>query len=155
VSYVSGIHHTGYTVASLERSLNFYQGLLGCRIIAEQEKEGGYLGAIVGYPDARVKMAHLRHPGSAHVIELFEYLTPASEATALEPRNVGNAHLCFVVADLEETYERLREAGVDSFFSPPVEIDTGVNTGGRGLYLRDPDGIVVELFQPPGMQGTD
>ena len=29
--------------------------------------------------------------------------------------------------------------------SPPVLVDTGFNTGGYGLYLRDPDGIVVEI----------
>jgi hypothetical protein len=28
-----------------------------------------------------------------------------------------------------------------------VLVDTGINTGGYGLYLRDPDGIPVELFQ--------
>jgi len=45
-------------------------------------------------------------------------------------------------------HERLVAAGV-SFVSPPVEVDTGINAGGYGLYLRDPDGIMVELFQPP------
>ncbi len=40
-------------------------------------------------------------------------------------------------------------AGVDTFVSPPVEVDTGINTGGYGLYLRDPDGILVEIFQAP------
>jgi hypothetical protein len=39
---------------------------------------------------------------------------------------------------------------VTSFVSPPVEVDTGINRGGFGLYLKDPDGITVELFQPPG-----
>ena len=33
--------------------------------------------------------------------------------------------------------------------NPPVEIDTGINTGGWALYLRDPDQITVELFQRP------
>ena len=28
-------------------------------------------------------------------------------------------------------------------------VDTGINTGGYALYVRDPDGITVELFQPP------
>ena len=54
-----------------------------------------------------------------------------------------------VVDDLPATYERLIAAGVDTFVSPPVLVDTGINTGGYGLYLRDPDGIVVEIFQPP------
>lgn len=114
-----------------------------------QEKQGGYLAEIVGYPDAHVRMAHLRAPGSEHVIELFEYLAPAGEPANVEPRNVGASHLCFVVDDLQAVYEVLRDQGVAEFVSPPVEVDTGVNRGGLGLYLRDPDGITVELFQRP------
>jgi catechol 2,3-dioxygenase-like lactoylglutathione lyase family enzyme len=148
MSEVQRLHHTGYTVSDLDRSLHFYRDLLGCEVIATQEKEGGYLAAIVGYPDAHVRMAHLRAPDSAHVIELFQYLAPAGERPPVEPRNVGAAHMCFVVTDLNGTYERLRAAGVE-FFSPPVDIDTGINTGGHALYVRDPDGIPMELFELP------
>jgi lactoylglutathione lyase len=144
------IHHTGFTVADLDRSLGFYRDLLGLETVAEQEKEGGYLGAIVGHPDAHVRMAHLRLPGDGHVVELFEYLAPEGRAAGpLDPADVGTSHLCFVVDDLPTVYDRLRAAGVDSFVSPPVEVDTGINRGGCALYLRDPDGIPVELFQPP------
>jgi catechol 2,3-dioxygenase-like lactoylglutathione lyase family enzyme len=154
---ISSVHHTGYTVSDLDRSLRFYRDLLGCTVIATQEKRGGYLADMVGYPDAHVRMAHLRSPESEHVIELFEYVTPAPERHRLEPRNVGITHLCFLVRDLKATYERLLDAGVE-FYSPPVEIDTGINTGGWALYLRDPDQITVELFQrptSPASQSTD
>lgn len=144
-----GIHHTGYTVSNLERSLDFYQGLLGLELIGRQDKQGGYLGAIVGYPDAHVRQAHLRVAGDGHVVELFEYLAPESSTPEpFEPRNVGTPHLCLLTDDLPALYERLVAAGVDTFVSPPVLVDTGFNTGGYGLYLRDPDGILVELFQP-------
>jgi catechol 2,3-dioxygenase-like lactoylglutathione lyase family enzyme len=143
------LHHTGYTVSDLDRSVGFYRDLLGCEVIAEQEKQGGYLAAIVGYPDAHVRMAHLRVPGGEHVLELFQYLSPAGSRADVQPPNVGASHLCFVVDDLPATYDRLREGGVTSFVSPPVEVDTGMNRGGFALYLRDPDGITVELFQPP------
>jgi catechol 2,3-dioxygenase-like lactoylglutathione lyase family enzyme len=143
------VHHTGYTVSSLDLSVAFYRDFLGCEVIATQEKEGGYLAAIVGYPDAHVRMAHLRVPGGEHVIELFEYLAPEGHKIDVEPRNVGSSHLCFVVDDLPRLYDRLRESGVDSLVSPPIEVDTGINRGGFALYLKDPDGITVELFQPP------
>jgi catechol 2,3-dioxygenase-like lactoylglutathione lyase family enzyme len=143
-----GIHHTGYTVSNLERSLEFYCGLLGLEIVAQQEKEGGYLGAIVGYPDAHVKMAHLRVPGSQHVVELFEYVSPqGTKPGRLEPPNTGTSHLCLLTDDLPALYEHLVAQGLDTFVSPPVLVDTGINTGGYGLYVRDPDGIPVELFQ--------
>lgn len=147
---IQRIHHTGYTVSNLERSLEFYRDLLGLEVLATQEKEGGYLAAIVGYPDTHVRMAHLRVPGAEHVIELFEYLAPDGVRPGrLEPRDVGTSHLCLVVDDLPALYARLVEVGIDTFVSPPIEVDTGINTGGFALYLRDPDGIPVELFQPP------
>ena len=145
------LHHTGYTVSDLDRSVAFYRDLLGCEVTATQEKQGGYLAAIVGYPDAHVRMAHLRVPGGEHVVELFEYISPAGEPADVEPRNVGASHLCFIVEDLASLYDFLLERGVSSFVSPPVEVDTGMNRGGLALYLRDPDGITVELFQPPAV----
>jgi catechol 2,3-dioxygenase-like lactoylglutathione lyase family enzyme len=144
----SHLHHTGFTVSDLDRSVAFYRDLLGCEVLATQEKQGGYLAAIVGYPDAHVRMAHLRLPGGEHVIELFEYLSPEGGHADVEPRNVGASHLCFIVADLRALYDSLLARGVTSFVSPPIEVDTGINRGGLALYLRDPDGITVELFQP-------
>jgi catechol 2,3-dioxygenase-like lactoylglutathione lyase family enzyme len=150
------LHHTGYTVSDLDRSVAFYRDLMGMEVIAQQEKQGGYLAAIVGYPDAHVRMAHLRAPASGHVLELFQYLAPPGSAPdAIEPRDVGTAHLCFLVDDLVEVHRRLVEAGVETFFSPPVLVDTGINAGGYGIYLRDPDGIVLEIFQPPKRDTED
>jgi catechol 2,3-dioxygenase-like lactoylglutathione lyase family enzyme len=149
----SHLHHTGFTVSDLDRSVAFYRDLLGCEVLATQEKQGGYLAAIVGYPDAHVRMAHLRLPGGEHVIELFEYLSPEGGHADVEPRNVGASHLCFIVADLQALYDSLLERGVTSFVSPPIEVDTGMNRGGLALYLRDPDGIMVELFQPAWSSG--
>jgi lactoylglutathione lyase len=150
----SRLDHTGFTVSDLDRSVAFYRDLLGCEVLATQEKQGGYLAAIVGYPDAHVRMAHLRVPGSAHVIELFQYLAPPGGKAEVEPRNVGSSHLSFIVDDLAALYDSLVARGVTSFVSPPVEVDTGINRGGRALYLRDPDGITVELFQPPSAAAT-
>jgi catechol 2,3-dioxygenase-like lactoylglutathione lyase family enzyme len=147
-----GLHHTGLTVRDLSRSLAFYRDALGMEVVFEQEKDGGYLAAIVGYPDAHVRMAHLVFPGDAHRLELFEYVSPEPRGEPGEPRDVGITHVCLRVSDIDALAERLETSGA-ALFSRPVPIDTGANAGGRGLYLRDPDGIVLELFQPPGKVG--
>jgi catechol 2,3-dioxygenase-like lactoylglutathione lyase family enzyme len=154
VNDIGRVHHTGLTVIDLDRSVAFYRDQLGCSVVMQQEKTGGYLAACVGYPDASVRMVHLKAPSGELVIELFQYTAPDPIPVAPEPRRTGNAHLCFLVPDLNATYSRLVEAGVD-FISPPVEIDTGANAGGWGVYLHDPDGITLELFQPaPGSQAA-
>jgi catechol 2,3-dioxygenase-like lactoylglutathione lyase family enzyme len=82
---IGRVHHTGLTVRDLDRSVAFYRDLLGCSVAMEQDKTGGYLAAIVGYPEASVRMAHLRAPAGELVIELFQYLDPVSIDTDLEP----------------------------------------------------------------------
>jgi catechol 2,3-dioxygenase-like lactoylglutathione lyase family enzyme len=149
VAEVESLQHTGLTVSDLERSVAFYRDVLGFEVFAESERQGGYFAAIVGYPDAHVRMALLRSGGSSHHIELFQYLSPEPRTVALEPRLVGATHVCLIVDDLPALYEQLAAAGVDTFFTAPVEIDHGINAGGWALYLRDPDGIILELFQPP------
>jgi catechol 2,3-dioxygenase-like lactoylglutathione lyase family enzyme len=138
--------HTGITVGDLERSLRFYRDLLGMEIVFQQEKQGGYLAAIVGYENAHARMAHLAFPGDSHRIELFQYLEPTPVGTPAEPRHLGITHVCLRVPDIHALYARLLDEGID-FYSEPVPIDTGANAGGFGLYLRDPDGITLELFQ--------
>jgi catechol 2,3-dioxygenase-like lactoylglutathione lyase family enzyme len=142
----SGLHHTSYTVSDLERSLGFYVDLLGCKLIWQREIREAYFGAIVGFPGCVVKAAHLRIPGSDHVLELFEYMSPRGEAVEMGTNHPGSSHMCFLVDDLAVVYQELQSKGVQ-FRSEPVEIDAGVNRGAYCVYLLDPDGIAIELLQ--------
>jgi catechol 2,3-dioxygenase-like lactoylglutathione lyase family enzyme len=142
------LHHTGLTVADLDRSLHFWRDAMGMEMLFQQEKVGGYLEAIVGEPGAHVRMAHLAFGGEGPRIELFQYLAPTGGQHRLRPADVGFAHVCVACDDLDERLERLIAAGGRPF-SKPVEVDTGVNRGGRSVYLRDPDGHVVELERLP------
>jgi lactoylglutathione lyase len=141
------LQHTGLTVRDIGRSLAFYRDMLGMEVLFEQERQGGYFGAIVGYPDAHVRTAQLALPGDDHRLELFEYVSPTPRGEPGDPRDVGITHVCLQVDDVDALAARLRAAGA-RLFSAPVLIDTGANAGGRGVYLRDPDGIILELFEP-------
>ena len=145
---IKGAHHTSFTVSNLERSLEFYGSLLGCELLWQRETADQYFGDIVGFPDCIVKAAHLRIPGSAHLIELFEYVTPRGIIADVRTNNPGSSHVSFIVDDLLAAYEELQAAGV-RFRSPPVSIGAGVNRGGYAVYMLDPDGITMELFQLP------
>ncbi len=140
------IHHTGLTVSNLDRSLAFWRDALGMQVVMSQEKEGGYLEAIVLEHGAHVKMAHLAFAPDGPRIELFEYLAPAGGRAVHRPADVGFSHVCILCDDIDALLARLVAAG-GTPFTDVVEVDTGANSGGRCLYLRDPDGHVVELFQ--------
>jgi catechol 2,3-dioxygenase-like lactoylglutathione lyase family enzyme len=145
---VVGAHHTSFTVADLGRSLEFFRDRLGLEVLATRAIGDEYFARIVGLSGCRVKAALLRVPGSAHHVELFEYLTPPGQPCRPRPCDPGSAHLALLVDDLPVLYARLSAEGV-AFVSEPVRIDAGPNAGGYGVYLRDPGGVLIELFQPP------
>lgn len=149
---VTGILHTGLTVSDLDRSIAFYRDLLGLELITQWDSSQPYLRTVVGYPDAELRIALLRLPqGGAgvpgHHLELLEYRQPRGARGDANTYNPGNAHVAFMVEDLDAIYAELRAKGV-RFKSAPVEITHGRNKGAKAVYLFDPDDITLELVQP-------
>jgi catechol 2,3-dioxygenase-like lactoylglutathione lyase family enzyme len=145
---IIGADHTSFTVSNLERSLDFYQNLLGFELLDLRPAiTNQYFRDIIGFPDAVVKGATLAIPGTAHQLELFEYVHPRGVPADIRTNNPGSSHVSYLVEDLKGLYATLKAQGVQ-FRSPPIDLDEGPNKGGVALYMLDPDGITIELFQP-------
>ena len=142
------VHHTGLTVSSLERSLAFWGDALGMEVVMQQDRRGGYFERIVGEHGVDVRTAQVAFAGGGAHIELFEFRSPRGGRVALRTADVGFAHVCVTCDDIDALLARLVAAGGEAV-SEPVAVDSGANAGGRGVYVRDPDGHVLELFTPP------
>lgn len=150
MNHVLGAHHTSFTVTNLDRSLAFFRDGLGLEVVVARTIREKYFDRIVGLPECEVKAALLRLPGGHH-IELFEYVQPKGESVASRPCDPGSSHLALLVEDLAGLAPKLTARGAN-LVSPPVLIDAGPNRGAYAAYLRDPNGILIELFQPPPKQ---
>jgi catechol 2,3-dioxygenase-like lactoylglutathione lyase family enzyme len=142
------IHHAGLTVSSLERSLAFWCDALGMQVVMQQDRQGGYFEAIVGERDVDVRIAQIGFAGEGPRIELFEFRSPRGGRAVLRTADVGFAHVCVTCDDIDALLARLVAEGGEAV-SAPVAVDSGANAGGRAVYVRDPDGHVLELFTPP------
>jgi catechol 2,3-dioxygenase-like lactoylglutathione lyase family enzyme len=145
---IVGAHHTSFTVGDIDRSVEFFRDRLGLALLGRRDIADEYFGRIVGLPGCRVRAALFCIPNSNHHVELFQYLAPAGAPVTPRPCDPGSSHLALLVDDLPARHARLRGEGVE-FAGEPVRIDAGPNAGGYGVYLRDPNGILIELFQPP------
>lgn len=149
-----GIWHFAFHVSDLDRSILFYRDVMGMQLIHRQEQANAYTRALVGYPDAHLRIAQLamavRPAGmlSTHDLELIEYVVPRGEAIPPDRCRPGSAHMAFTVSDIAGEYARLSAYGV-RFVSPPNLIDEGINRGGGCCYFLDPDDITLELVQTP------
>ena len=143
---VSGVGHFGIQVADIERSIAFYEQLLGLELVARWTRDQEYIQDLVGYPGVELHVAVFRLPKTDACLEVLEYKNV--ERSPVDPRtaNPGTAHLCLYVDDLEAVYDRLNDGGVE--FVSSVQVPTaGPSTGGRVVYMLDPDGIRIELLQ--------
>lgn len=147
------VFHFSFTVSDVEASVAWYTQVLGLELVHRQRQDNEYTRTLVGIPGAVLEVAQFKIPGvspglSTHMLELVEYVEPKGTERPLPTNDVGTAHIAFLVTDIHREYARLRSHGV-AFRNPPVEIMAGANRGGFACYFSDPDGITLELLQPP------
>jgi catechol 2,3-dioxygenase-like lactoylglutathione lyase family enzyme len=137
----SEIHHVGLTVADLERSVTFYTRYFGLREIARNQLRGRMISSQVDLEGAVIDVALLAGPNA--LVELLCYREPAGIAGALRACDPGAAHVCVAVEDLDAVYAAMEADGVEVHARPAA-----LGAGTKMVYVRDPDGIFVEIIQP-------
>jgi glyoxylase I family protein len=139
--------HTGITVANIERSLAFWQGVLGFELSHRAHHTGDLASKVTGVSGAEISLAVLKAPG--HKIELLEYHAPADRRRAdLRPCDLGSSHVAFTVDNLDAVLDAIASSGWHAAGKPQT-LKTGPNAGRRVVYVRDPDGTTIEFMQLP------
>jgi catechol 2,3-dioxygenase-like lactoylglutathione lyase family enzyme len=147
VAVVKGCDHIGIQVRDVELSARFYEETLGFQRVERWTLSHPYVQRVVGhYPDVTLEIALLAIPDSDLFLEVLEYRGVDGAAIDPDTANPGTAHLCLFVDDLDELHRELTAKGVE--FVSEVQTPTwGPNEGGRLVYMKDPDGIRVELVE--------
>jgi lactoylglutathione lyase len=122
--------HTMIRVQHLDRSLEFYTGLLGMQLLRKKDyPEGKFTLAFVGYgAEDSNAVIELTHNWGRDV-----------------PYEIGTGfgHIALGVPDVYQTCERLAAAGA-KITRPPGPMKFG---GSVIAFIEDPDGYKIELIQ--------
>lgn len=148
---VTGVHHTSFTVGDIERTIGFYQQVLGMRLLARRRRQDKDLGdALFGTCEgqspkaAEILIADMELGGSR--LEFVQYVDPASQPYHGDPSVAGSGHIAVRTEDIEAEYRRIERMGV-VFNSPVRTVEHPDKPTWRWCYFRDPDGICVELVE--------
>jgi len=140
--------HTGITVSNLERSLAFWQNVLGFEFSHRAHQTAELASEITGVAGAEISIAVVKAPGG-HKIELLEYLAPADRKHVdLRPCDVGHVHIALTVDNLDAVLSAIAASGWKAAGKPQT-LQTGPNAGKRVVYVRDPDGTTIEFMEVP------
>jgi catechol 2,3-dioxygenase-like lactoylglutathione lyase family enzyme len=138
------MHHVGITVRDLEESLQWYERVFDVKPEFIAQGSGADLARAVGVPDVDLRFAFLRF--GACVVELLCYANEREDTFDRTNADVGSAHVCIEVPNLQKAYDDLRAKGVE-FLAPPLRIDDGPLAGGAFVYFKDPNGVTLELSE--------
>jgi lactoylglutathione lyase len=148
VAKVTGFFHAGITVKSMDVSLPFYRDALGLPVAFERVLGADYLRTVLALPLQDIRIVYLHLPGGGYV-ELLEYHGLETLSAASRPCDHGAGHLCLYVDNIDELVAAAQAMGYRARSPFPVDITEGPNAGARSIYLLDPDGYAIELFQKP------
>lgn len=122
---LTGLHHVSFPVRDLDRAVRFYQDVLGLTPIPRPNLP--FPGAWLGSRDIQV-----------HLIVPPEGAPLGHPPPSLNPLA---GHVAFAIADYDAVVAALRAAGVET-------LEAGSAIG--QLWVRDPDGHLIELIQSNG-----
>lgn len=143
------VHHVGVTVADMDRSVAFWAALVGAAARDHTVLQGPQVGTMVGYPGIHIERCWVDLPGGI-ALELLRYLDRDDEPYHPGTAHPGNVHLCLRVADMEASHAHAVACGARPVSERPIVVAAGPRAGTRLAYLRDPDGVTIELVQEPG-----
>ncbi len=117
----------------MEESLKFYTDVLGMVITEPLERMTPTKGSAV----------ILKSPNSEQVLEL-NYYEQDSPFNSAYVNGEDLDHLAFDVEDLTATVKELKRQGVEVVVEPYT---IGASIGWKEAYVKDPNGIWIELLQ--------
>lgn len=118
--------YTAIRVKNLQRSLGFYTQILGMKVTSRGRMPHGG------------RYVHLKSPGSPQRLELNWY-PPGSRFYTRYRAGEELDHLAFRVEDVRAAFKELVKKGAE------VAVDPS-HSKGTEVYVKDPDGIWIELL---------
>jgi len=140
----NGLYHVGLSVSNLDLSLEWYKRVLGLEAEFVASGSGLELSRAVGVPNTVLRFAMV--PLGNAYLELLEYTHPKGKPFDRTNGDIGSAHVCFDVSDMQSAYSELMRRGAQ-FLSDPFPIVGGPLDGCSFAYFRDPDALCLELLQ--------
>ncbi|MEX0665903.1 MAG: VOC family protein [Acidimicrobiia bacterium] len=142
------VFHLNVNCSDLERSLTFYRDLLGLTAVVRttpaEPQPGGAFGLETVQWDAWILGDSRGLDGVA--IDLLEWQVPAPAGRPYGKANTpGFGRIGMTSSDIDATYQRLIDAGVDCY-GEPHDVDVEGIPSMKAFVCEDPDGTLIELI---------
>ena len=140
------VTHIGICVRDMDRSLAFYRDALGMKVLGDRPTDPTEGGRAHNYKHRRttrrwVSLAY--GEGATPTLTLTSHPGDEPDGQPILLDQVGISHISFGVNDVKALAEELIAKGYA--LAGPIESFTNAKGEINSIYVRDPDGILVQF----------
>ncbi len=148
---VVAVESIGMTVASIERSIEFYSKVLSFEKISDVEVSGAAYEQLQGLAGLRMRVVRMQL--GSEFIDLTEYLTLKGQSVPADSRSNDRwfQHIAIAVSDMDKAYQHLQQNMTQNRSTEPQQLPdwNKAAAGIQAFYFKDPDEHDLELIHYP------
>jgi catechol 2,3-dioxygenase-like lactoylglutathione lyase family enzyme len=151
----TGFMHAIHATNNVETTLSFYRDLFGLDTKV-QPFANPAVPILTSSPGVSLRIAMLRIPGRGFNFELTEFTNTDRKPAQPRLTDPGAPHMKFLVKDMDAVVAAAKKRG-DAFITTGglVSLPAPDGTTTKAVFLRDPDGYIVEVIAGQGSPPVD
>ena len=134
--------HTGIVVSDIEKSLHFYENLLGFKVIKRMDEEGSYIDNLLKLKNGKVTTIKMCLD-KRNMIELLYFHNFKKKNKEKKIYDIGLTHFSVTVDNISILYARLTKKGINFLSHPQISSDGYAKVA----FCKDPDGVFIEMVE--------
>lgn len=146
----------GITVKDMNRSVKFYQDVLGFKKISDNEFSGATYEKLQGVFGLNIHVVRMQL--GDEFIELTDYLTAGGRSIPEDQKSndLFFQHIAIVVSDMDKAFQQLKKFNVEYVSTAPqtLPLSNVAAAGIKAFYFHDVDNHNLELIYFPKGKGN-
>lgn len=154
-SQITKVDAIGITVKEMDRSIKFYNNVLGFKKVSDNEYKGEAFEKLENVFGLHIRVVRMQL--GDEFIELTDYLTTGGRTIPEDQHSndLSFQHIAIVVSDMDKAYQQLRKFNVEHVSTSPQTLPKSIPGAGgiKAFYFHDADNHNLELIYFPKGKG--
>ncbi len=144
LEYTSPVIHIGLVVADLQRSLNFYQDVLGMTKVNQYDINADFAlrSGLANKQAFQIEVLELQDSPSATEWKLMSFANKSEPMQQTPHQQNGMQYATLLVSDLKPFIIRFKESNISMLGETPIAINEQLSF----VLIQDPDGNFIEVI---------
>ncbi len=140
---VKNFRHIGIVTDNLNKSIKFYQNILGLKPKVIMNEKGKITEKIINLKKANLKTVKLINKKNQPLIELLYFRNKNVKKDNYRIDRVGCSHFAITISNMKKFFNNLKKNKIKYLSEPTLSNDKKVIL----LFCRAPEGTLIEVVQ--------